>query len=106
MNIKLISAVSAAMCVSVARTFAFASEPADTSVRFAFITDTHLSVDSPALDDFRRCLADVNGYKELDFVIFGGDITDFGADREIQMARTMMDSLRVPYYARAILTHA
>ncbi|MGM9737972.1 MAG: PQQ-binding-like beta-propeller repeat protein [Candidatus Cryptobacteroides sp.] len=98
MNIKLISAVSAAVCVSMARTFAFASEPAGTSVRFAFITDTHLSVDSPAVDDFRRCLADVNGYKELDFVIFGGDITDFGTDREIKMARTMMDSLRVPYY--------
>ena len=66
-------------------------------LRFAFLTDTHLSVGSRSVADLRRCIEDINGLDSLDFVIFGGDITDFGADDEIRFAKRMLDSLRYRY---------
>lgn len=69
--------------------------------RFAFITDTHLSPGSHAFQDLRECISDVNSLDSVDFVIFGGDITDFGSDQEIHAAKTLMDSLALPYYVVA-----
>ena len=66
-------------------------------VRFAFLTDTHLSIGSHAFDDLRSCIRDINGLDSLDFVIFGGDVTDFGTDEEIAAAKELMDSLKFPY---------
>lgn len=71
------------------------------TVRFAFLTDTHLSVGSRSCNDLRRCIADINSLPGLDFAVFGGDITDFGADEEIRMAKAMIDSLDIPYYVVA-----
>ena len=36
------------------------SQEADSTLRFAFLTDTHLSVDSKSCYDLRRCIADIN----------------------------------------------
>ncbi|MBR0030110.1 MAG: metallophosphoesterase, partial [Bacteroidales bacterium] len=68
-----------------------------TPIRFAFLTDTHLSPGSYAFTDLRRCIADINSQDSLDFAIFGGDVTDFGSDEEIAAAKALMDSLRIPY---------
>lgn len=68
-----------------------------TPIRFAFLTDTHLSPGSYAFTDLRRCIADINSQDSLDFAIFGGDVTDFGSDEEITAAKALMDSLRIPY---------
>ena len=70
-------------------------------LRFAFLTDNHLSEGSHAVDDLRCCIADINTQDSLDFVIFGGDVTDFGTDEEILMAKAMMDSLKYKYYVVA-----
>ncbi len=70
-------------------------------LRFAFLTDTHLSAGSHSVTDLRRCIEDINRLDSLDFVIFGGDITDFGADEEIRMAKKMLDSLRYRYWVVA-----
>lgn len=44
------------------------------------------------------CIKDINNLDSLDFVLFGGDITDFGADDELYSVKQMMDSLRYKYY--------
>ena len=90
--------LSAAMCLFMARTAAFAAAPADSSIRFAFITDTHLAEGSHSVDDLALCLWDINANLHPDFVLFGGDITDFGTDEEIALAKSMMDTLKVPYH--------
>ena len=67
-------------------------------LRFAFLTDTHLALGSHAFSDLRLCIQDINKQDSLDFVILGGDITDFGTDEEIGAAKALLDSLRKPYY--------
>lgn len=97
-NCSFLKLMSATIFFCMVRAFAFASEPADTSVRFAFVTDTHLSVEASSVEDLSKCLRDINSCEALDFVLFGGDITNFGSDAEIALAKSMMDTLRVPYY--------
>ncbi len=70
-------------------------------VRFAFLTDTHLSPGSRSFDDLRSCIADINASDSIDFVIIGGDITDFGSDEEIMAAKALLDSLRPRYWVVA-----
>ena len=70
-------------------------------LRFAFLTDNHLRSGSRAIEDLRRCIADINSQDSLDFVVFGGDITDFGTDEEIRLAKQMLDSLRTKYWVVA-----
>ena len=67
-------------------------------VRFAYLSDTHFSFGSHSVQDLRECLKDINTLDSLDFVLFGGDITDFGSDAEIYAVKEMLDSLRYPYY--------
>ena len=67
-------------------------------LRFAFLTDTHLALGSHSFSDLRLCIQDINKQDSLDFVILGGDITDFGTDEEIGAAKALLDSLRKPYY--------
>ncbi len=74
------------------------AESSDDEFRFAFVTDTHIAVNTTSIADLSACLADINRYDSLDFVIFGGDLTDFGTDEEIGIAKSMLDTLRLPYY--------
>ena len=70
-------------------------------VRFAFITDNHFSFGSYSVEDLRRCIGDINGLDSLDFVLFGGDLTDFGTDEEIRAVKAQMDSLKYKYFVVA-----
>ena len=74
---------------------------AEEPLRFAFITDTHLAEGAASIADLRACIKDMNKDRNLDFVIFGGDITDFGTDSEIALAKSMIDSLRHTHYILA-----
>ncbi len=98
MKNKILYILSVAVIFFAARTFAFADSRRDSTLRFAFLTDTHLAANSGAIDDLKACLRDINHQDSLDFVLFGGDITDFGTDEEIALAKSMMDTLRFPYY--------
>ena len=71
---------------------------AEEPVRFAFITDNHYSAGSRSITDLRRCIRDINSREDLDFVIMGGDITDFGSDDELAAVKVMLDSLSLDYY--------
>ena len=70
-------------------------------LRIAFLTDLHYSEGSNSVRDIRRCIADVNSLDSLDFVLVGGDLTDFGTDEEIAAVKSMLDSLRHDYYVVA-----
>lgn len=73
----------------------------DRPLRFAFITDVHVSVGAPSVGDLRRCIRDLNEDRDLDFVVFGGDITDFGSDEEIVLSKRLIDSLAHEHYVLA-----
>ena len=93
MTLKRFAVLSALLV----QTAVCASSPKDSTLRFAFITDSHISVGNRSVEDLSACLRDINGYDSLSFVIFGGDITDFGSDSELALAKSMIDTLRKPY---------
>ena len=66
--------------------------------KFAFITDTHIG--SPNNDeDLQRTVDDINqNQPEVAFVIVSGDITEFGSDEELTIAKNLFDQLKVPTY--------
>ena len=65
---------------------------------FAYMSDVHISVGSTSVDDAKKCMADINKQKGLSFAIFAGDITEFGSDEEIRLAKEIFDELTIPYY--------
>src|SRR5690606_3155673 len=65
--------------------------------QFAHVTDTHVG-SATGVDDLRRTVADINANPELDFVIWSGDVTEFGSDEELRLAKRILDSLTVPWY--------
>lgn len=62
------------------------------TIRFAFISDSH-----QWLDDLKQEVADINKHPELDFVIHGGDLTDFGATKEFLWTRDYLNKLKIPF---------
>ena len=86
------------LAVMLAPAGACASAQQQDHLRFAFLTDTHIAVGSQSINDLSACIRDINAYDSLDFVIFGGDITNFGSDEEIRLAKSMTDSIRRPVY--------
>ena len=67
-------------------------------VRFAYMTDLHYP-SNPA--SIRACVSSINAQDSLDFVIIGGDLTDFGADEEIAEVKEILDGFTLPYYVVA-----
>lgn len=65
--------------------------------KFAQVTDTHVG-GSTGLEDLNRTIQDINASKDLDFVVFTGDITEFGSDEELRLAKGAMEALNKPYY--------
>lgn len=70
---------------------------AQQTFKFAQVTDTHVGGATGA-EDLRRTVADLNGQADIDFVIFSGDVTEFGSDEELALAKQILDSLRLPLY--------
>ena len=67
-------------------------------VRFAFITDTHYGK-AANNEDMLACIKDINSLKDsLEFVLMGGDLTNFGLDEQIAAAKKVMDRLEIPYW--------
>lgn len=67
-------------------------------VRFALLADLHISEVASNVEDLEISVRDINSLKGIDFVIFAGDITEFGSDEEILLAKSIIDKLNVPYY--------
>jgi len=67
------------------------------SFKFAHVTDTHVGGATGA-DDLRKTVKDLNSQRDIDFIILSGDITEFGADAELKLAKQILDSLELPWY--------
>lgn len=81
-------ALSAAFCLG-----------AQTSpIRFAYLSDVHITFDSQHNVNLEKCVADINSRDDIQFTMFGGDITEFGNDEEIALAKSIIDKLEKPYY--------
>lgn len=65
--------------------------------KFAHVTDTHVG-GSTGADDLRRTVQDLNQMEDIDFVILSGDVTEFGSDAELALAKQILDSLSLPLY--------
>lgn len=69
------------------------SRLADASrVRFAFLSDTQRRY-----DETLSAVEDINRRGGIDFVIHGGDISDFGLRHEFEMQRDILNALSCPY---------
>lgn len=53
---------------------------------------------STGAEDLRAAVRDMNGIDDIEFVILSGDITEMGSNRELELAKTILDSLNKPYY--------
>lgn len=62
------------------------------TVRFALMGDTQRFYDET--EDF---VEHINARNDIDFVIHGGDVSDFGLTKEFEWVRDIMNKLRVPY---------
>jgi len=69
----------------------------ESTFKFAQVTDTHFGA-MTGEDDLRRTVRDLNRQQDIDFVIFSGDITEFGSDEELKQAKQLLDSLALPWY--------
>ena len=62
------------------------------TIRFVMISDTHRQYDDT--HDAVRC---INALHDIDFVIHGGDLSDFGTKQEMVWLRDILSQLSVPY---------
>ncbi len=62
------------------------------TIRFAMISDTQRHY-----DETEAAIASINSRDDIDFVINGGDVSDFGLKREFMWMRDIMNKLTVPY---------
>jgi outer membrane protein assembly factor BamB/predicted phosphodiesterase len=69
----------------------------DKAWKFAHVSDTHIGSDN-SVEDLQRTVKDINANTELEFVLVSGDITEFGADTELQTAKGILDGLNKPWY--------
>jgi outer membrane protein assembly factor BamB len=67
------------------------------SLRFAWLSDTHIGSDRGAAD-LRASVADINALQGLSFVLVTGDITEMGTYDNLSLAKEILDGLRVPYH--------
>lgn len=67
------------------------------AIKFAHVSDTHIGSNNADMD-LRRTIEDINNDPTLQFVVISGDITEFGADKEIMLAKQILDSLNKPWY--------
>ena len=77
--------------------FSFVSQAQE--FKFAFVTDTHIgSPNGVAEEDLQRTIEDINSLEDVDFVLLTGDITEMGTDEEIELAKSIIEQLEIPYY--------
>lgn len=67
------------------------------TITFVHLSDTHIGSATGA-DDLRRTVKDINVNSSIQFVVITGDITEFGSDEEIKLAKQILDSLNKPWH--------
>jgi outer membrane protein assembly factor BamB/predicted MPP superfamily phosphohydrolase len=69
----------------------------NTALKFAHVSDIHIG-SGTSVEDLNRTIADINTNTELQFVIISGDITEFGSDDELALAKSLLNGLNKPWY--------
>jgi outer membrane protein assembly factor BamB/predicted phosphodiesterase len=85
---------SLVLCILFLSTAVFAQRQ---SFRFAWLSDTHVGAQTGAAD-LSNSVRDINGLDNIAFVILSGDITEMGSDFQLETAKSILDSLKKPYY--------
>ena len=73
------------------------SQQKGSTFSFAQVTDTHIG-SANADDDLRATVNDINLNDSIAFVIVSGDVTEFGSDSELMLAKDIFDGLNKPWY--------
>jgi outer membrane protein assembly factor BamB/Icc-related predicted phosphoesterase len=81
----------------IAAFFLFVKSSNGQGFKFAQVSDTHVG-GSTGAQDLRLTVQDLNQQKDIDFVVFTGDITEFGSDEELKLAKQILDSLNLPWH--------
>lgn len=64
---------------------------------FAFISDTHIG-NQTSEEDLIRTINNINTDSSIAFVVITGDITEFGSDEELRLAKAIFDGLNKPWF--------
>jgi predicted MPP superfamily phosphohydrolase len=73
------------------------TSPSD-SLRFAQLTDIHVSPGTQSEKDLELVVEDINA-ANVDFVVVTGDLTNTGSNAELLAAKKILDKLNVTYYS-------
>lgn len=65
---------------------------------FAWLADLHIADGAASIQDLQDCVNDINANDSLRFVVLAGDITEFGSDREIRLAHSILKQISKPWY--------
>lgn len=65
------------------------------TLRFAWLSDTHVGWDRAAAD-LRASVNDINSLTNCAFVIISGDVTQFGSHEQLTEAKGILDGLKIP----------
>ena len=71
---------------------------ADGSLKFALMSDVHITVGANSEKWTAACVEDINKNPDIQFVIISGDIANFGTDNEIRSAKNIFDKLNKPWF--------
>ncbi len=67
---------------------------------FALLTDTHISTGNQNnTEDLQRSIASINQNPAIEFVVVTGDLTESGDRASIELIKSELDKLNVPFYA-------
>lgn len=68
-----------------------------TALSFAWLTDIHLGA-TTGEENLRTAVNDLKNEKIASFAIVSGDITEMDTDQYLSLAKTLLDSMDIPYY--------
>ena len=67
---------------------------------FALLTDTHISTGNQNnTEDLQRSIASINENPAIEFVVVTGDLSESGDRASIELIKSELDKLKVPFYA-------
>lgn len=65
---------------------------------FALITDIHISSNPTSVEDLENTVNQINNTQNIDLVLVTGDITENGDFKSLEIAKSILDKLRIKYY--------
>lgn len=72
---------------------------AQNDIKFALITDIHISKNETTIEDLVNTVNSINANKDIKVVFVTGDLTDEGDRASLKIAKKHLDMLNVTYYA-------